>query len=140
MSLVNKVFKIAIEDEELIEQFPEMKRGTEFTVLETEARDLDYKDGITSIQIKDGPVLTIADRDDVYFWCFYCATTMHQLKEVKPKDKLVIGHHKGRLIEHSLYELAEKSDYEDYETGLMKAAADYIHWLEAQLRFADKAF
>ena len=54
--------------------------------------------------------------------------------------KIEIGRHKGRLIEHSLYELAEKSDYEDYETGLIKAAADYIHWLEAQLRFSDKAF
>ncbi|QBP35692.1 protease inhibitor [Phage NC-G] len=54
--------------------------------------------------------------------------------------KIEIGRHKGRLIEHSLYELSDSRKLPDLESDLIKAAADYIHWLEAQLRFADKAF
>lgn len=54
--------------------------------------------------------------------------------------KIEVGRYKGRLIEHSLYELSDSGSLPDLESDLIKAAADYIHWLEAQLRFADKAF
>lgn len=54
--------------------------------------------------------------------------------------KIEIGRHEGRLIEKSLYELSDSHMLTDEESDLIFAAADYIHWLEAQLRFADKAF
>lgn len=54
--------------------------------------------------------------------------------------KIEVGRHKGRLIEHSLYELSDSRKLSDEESGLIFAAADYIHWLEAQLRFSDEAF
>ena len=54
--------------------------------------------------------------------------------------KIEIGLHKGRLIEHSLYELSDSGSLPDLESDLIKASADYIHWLEAQLRFADRPF
>lgn len=52
--------------------------------------------------------------------------------------KIEVGRHKGRLIEHSLYELSDSGSLPDSESDLIKAAADYIHWLEAQLRFSDE--
>ena len=54
--------------------------------------------------------------------------------------KIEVGRHKGRLIEHSLYELSDSRKLPDEESDLIFAAADYIHWLEAQLRFSDEVF
>lgn len=58
----------------------------------------------------------------------------------KEKPEYVNGRHKGRLIENSLYELADSGSLPDLESNLITAAADYIHWLEAQLRYSDEAF
>lgn len=54
--------------------------------------------------------------------------------------KIEVGRHKGRLIEHSLYELSDSRKLPDEESALIFAAADYIHWLEAQLRYSDEVF
>lgn len=54
--------------------------------------------------------------------------------------KIEVGRHKGRLIEHSLYELSDSRKLSDEESDLIFAAADYIHWLEAQLRLSDEVF
>lgn len=82
MSLIGKVFEIISDDEELQMQFPELKKGVVFKVVNVAERDRDYEDGITLIKIKDGPYLHVNGRDS-WFWCFYCEDTMDQLKEIE---------------------------------------------------------
>lgn len=142
MSLVNKVFEIISDDEELQMQFPELKKGVVFKVVTVAERDRDYEDGITSVKIKNGPYLHVNDRDS-WFWCFYCEDTMDQLKEIEelasdffpeaPKNQF-----DGMEITVRLEEA--KSRVNGYEANLMQAAADYIQQLEKQLEFSDRAF
>lgn len=60
--------------------------------------------------------------------------------EVVIKSKNTVGRHHGRLIEHSLYELSFSGMLPLEEASLVKAAADYIHWLEVQIAMSDKPF
>lgn len=142
MNLVNKVFEIIEDDEELLMQFPELKKGVVFKVVTVAERDRDYEDGITSVKIKNGPYLHVNGRDS-WFWCFYYEDTMDQLKEIEelasdffpeaPKNQF-----DGMEITVRLEEA--KSRVNGYEANLMQAAADYIQQLEKQLAFSDRAF
>ncbi|BAQ22730.1 inhibitor of host Lon protease [Edwardsiella phage PEi20] len=139
MKLVDKVFEIVEDDEELLIQFPEMKKGVTFKVV---AVDNDHADGITAVQIRNGKYIHINSKDS-WFWCFYCGDTMHQLKEVeelasdfwpaKPMNTF-----DGMEITVRLEEA--KTRVNGYEANLMQCAADYIRQLEKRLEFSDRAF
>lgn len=138
MSLVNKVFEIIEDDEELLEQFPEMKVGTVFKVI-TVDKENGHEDGITSVKIKNGPYLHINARDS-WFWCFYCEDGMYQLKEIEEYDSdlfpaVTLGFFDdGQPITDHLE--AAKIRVNGYEANIMQAAADYIRALEKQLSFS----
>lgn len=142
MTLVDKVFEIIEEDEELLMQFPEFKKGTVFKVVTVAERDRDYEDGITSVKIKNGPYLHINGRDS-WFWCFYCEDTMNQLKEVEELasdffPEAPMNTFDGMEITVRLEEA--KNRVNGYEANLMQCAADYIRQLEKRIEFSDRTF
>lgn len=144
MSLVNKVFEIIEEDEELLMQFPEFKKGTIFKVVTVAERDRDYEDGITSVKIKNGPYLHVNGRDS-WFWCFYCEDTMGQLKEIEelssdffPEAPAPMNLFEGREISECLENIAD--ELTSYNGSLVLQAAAYIRQLEKSLEFSDRAF
>lgn len=147
MSLVNKVFEIISDDEELQMQFPELKKGVVFKVVTVAERDRDYEDGITSVKIKNGPYLHVNGRDS-WFWCFYCEDTMDQLKEIEELASDQYGSSEdvprnlfnGKDITAQLYKMAGQENCDSEEYDLMQAAADYISWLESQLEFNSRKF
>lgn len=142
MTLVDKVFEIIEEDEELLMQFPEFKKGTVFKVVTVAERDRDYEDGITSVKIKNGPYLHINGRDS-WFWCFYCEDTMNQLKEVEELasdffPEAPMNLFEGREISECLENIAD--ELTSYNGSLVLQAAAYIKQLEKQLEFSDRSF
>lgn len=142
MSLVGKVFEIIADDEELLMQFPELKKGVVFKVVTTAARDYDHEDGITSVKIKNGPYLHVNGRDS-WFWCFYCEDTMGQLKEIEELASDVFpeipsGQFDGAPIVERLDAIVDELG--GYNANLVIAAIDYIKKLEKQLAFSDRAF
>lgn len=142
MSLIGKVFEIITDDEELLMQFPELKKGVVFKVVTTAERDRDYEDGITSVKIKDGPYLHVNGRDS-WFWCFYCEDTMDQLKEIEELasdmfPEIPSGMFDGLPIVERLDNIVDELG--GYNANLVIAAIDYIKKLEKQLEFSDRAF
>lgn len=142
MSLVNKVFEIISDDEELQMQFPELKKGIVFKVVTVAERDRDYEDGITSVKIKNGPYLHVNGRDS-WFWCFYCEDTMDQLKEIEELasdmfPEVPTSMFDGLPIVERLDAIVDELD--GYNANLVIAAIDYIKKLEKQLEFSDRAF
>ncbi|UIS65598.1 inhibitor of host Lon protease [Enterobacter phage vB_EclM_Q7622] len=142
MSLIGKVFEIITDDEELLMQFPELKKGVVFKVVTTAERDRDYEDGITSVKIKDGPYLHVNGRDS-WFWCFYCEDTMDQLKEIEELasdmfPEVPTGMFDGLPIVERLDAIVDELG--GYNANLVIAAIDYIKKLEKQLEFSDRAF
>lgn len=142
MNLVNKVFEIIEDDEELLMQFPELKKGVIFKVVTTAERDRDYEDGITSVKIKNGPYLHVNGRDS-WFWCFYCEDTMHQLEEIEELasdmfPEVPSGQFDGLPIVERLDSIVDELG--GYNANLVIAAIDYIKKLEKQLEFSDRAF
>ena len=142
MNLVNKVFEIIEDDEELQMQFPELKKGVVFKVVTVAERDRDYEDGITSVKIKNGPYLHVNGRDS-WFWCFYCEDTMDQLKEIEELasdmfPEIPSGQFDGLPIVERLDAIVDELG--GYNANLVIAAIDYIKKLEKQLEFSDKAF
>ncbi|QEA10556.1 inhibitor of host Lon protease [Enterobacter phage vB_EhoM-IME523] len=142
MSLVNKVFEIISDDEELQMQFPELKKGVVFKVVTVAERDRDYEDGITSVKIKNGPYLHVNGRDS-WFWCFYCEDTMDQLKEIEELasdmfPEVPTGMFDGLPIVERLDAIVDELG--GYNANLVIAAIDYIKKLEKQLEFSDRAF
>lgn len=142
MSLVNKVFEIISDDEELQMQFPELKKGVVFKVVTVAERDRDYEDGITSVKIKNGPYLHVNGRDS-WFWCFYCEDTMDQLKEIEELasdmfPEIPTGLFDGLPIVERLDAIVDELG--GYNANLVIAAIDYIKKLEKQLEFSDRAF
>ena len=142
MNLVNKVFEIIEDDEELLMQFPELKKGVIFKVVTTAERDRDYEDGITSVKIKNGPYLHVNGRDS-WFWCFYCEDTMDQLKEIEELasdffPEVPSGQFDGLPIVERLDSIVDELG--GYNANLVIAAIDYIKKLEKQLEFSDRAF
>lgn len=142
MILVNKVFEIIEDDEELLMQFPELKKGTVFKVVTVAERDRDYEDGITSVKIKNGPYIHVNGRDS-WFWCFYCEDTMDQLKEVEELasdffPEAPMNLFEGREISECLENIADELN--NYNGSLVLHAAAYIKQLEKHLAFADKGF
>lgn len=142
MSLIGKVFEIISDDDELLMQFPELKKGVVFKVVTTAERDRDYEDGITSVKIKDGPYLHVNGRDS-WFWCFYCEDTMGQLKEIEELasdmfPEIPTGLFDGLPIVERLDAIVDELG--GYNANLVIAAIDYIKKLEKQLEFSDRAF
>lgn len=142
MSLIGKVFEIISDDDELLMQFPELKKGVVFKVVTTAERDRDYEDGITSVKIKDGPYLHVNGRDS-WFWCFYCEDTMDQLKEIEELasdmfPEVPTGMFDGLPIVERLDAIVDELG--GYNANLVIAAIDYIKKLEKQLEFSDRAF
>ena len=142
MSLIGKVFEIITDDEELLMQFPELKKGVVFKVVTTAERDRDYEDGITSVKIKNGPYLHVNGRDS-WFWCFYCEDTMDQLKEIEELasdmfPEVPTGMFDGLPIVERLDAIVDELG--GYNANLVIAAIDYIKKLEKQLEFSDRAF
>lgn len=142
MSLIGKVFEIISDDDELLMQFPELKKGVVFKVVTTAERDRDYEDGITSVKIKNGPYLHVNGRDS-WFWCFYCEDTMDQLKEIEELasdmfPEIPSGQFDGLPIVERLDAIVDELG--GYNANLVIAAIDYIKKLEKQLEFSDRAF
>lgn len=142
MSLIGKVFEIISDDDELLMQFPELKKGVVFKVVTVAERDRDYEDGITSVKIKDGPYLHVNGRDS-WFWCFYCEDTMDQLKEIEELasdmfPEIPSGTFDGLPIVERLDNIVD--ELVGYNANLVIAAIDYIKKLEKQLEFSDRAF
>ena len=137
MSLIGKCFKIVEDDEELTMQFPEMIPDVEFKVLTME------NDGITSVQIKNGPCIHIKERDS-WFWCFYCKDTMHQIEEIEElasdqyPERIMNNLYQGVEITRQLEEISGELNF--HNSDLVIHAAEYIRYLEAQLKFSDRAF
>lgn len=144
MNLVNKCFKIIEEDEELLDQFPEFKHGTEFKVISTDTAN-GKPDGIIAVQIKGGDYIHVNSRDS-WFWCFYCQDTLYQIEEIEELSsdqyKIPDTAHlfKGRDIASQLFKVAGAENCDSEEHDLMQAAGEYIRQLEAQLKFSDKEF
>ena len=138
--VVGDCFEIIEEDDELVEQFPELTVGTQFKVVHM------ICEGIVAIQIKNGPYLSIAENPNAWFWCFWMSDNYNQIKKIEelasdPIDVIKhMGIFGGRRISTCLIAQAGQENNDGYEGNLMQAAGEYIEWLERQLAFSDRGF
>lgn len=152
MSFLNKVFRVIEEDEELLSQFPEFVKGSEFKVLSISK--VGESTGMTSVQFKNGPYVHVKTAthpeiigQDSWFWCFYSDEIDH-LEELEELSSDQYGSSEdvprnlfnGKDITAQLYKMAGQENCDSEEYDLMQAAADYIRWLESQLEFNSRKF
>lgn len=50
------------------------------------------------------------------------------------KSENTTGCYRGRRLEYSLYQLSNSELLDNDTANMVQAAADYIHWLEVQLK------
>lgn len=143
---IGSQWEVIKEDEDLIRQFPQFKKGFKFQVIGTDFEN-GRPDAFTAVVgLNDEGIISIKDNPGALWYCFYNKNDIDvqieriQLSKVSVKDsiensQIVLRAFNNRPVQitSALEAFAgqENCDAEEYDT--MVKAASYIRWLEMQL-------
>lgn len=148
MDYIGKCYTVLNDDEETMNQWPEINSGFSFQVLRAENRDGCYF-GATRIRCLDTDRVfdvdfPLHDGSESWFWCVVALSDLGEvaLKPLKerplkqePLGRVHMSHFQGKEVDiaYALSALASQEGCDGEEYDLMEKASRYIRYLETQL-------
>lgn len=151
MNYIGKCYRLLEDDEETMNQWPELKTGFEFQILRVENVYENY--GVTRLMcLKTSKIFDINfklenpqyDTDESWFWCMIHMrdSAIEEIPElnmslpIEPEfqtGKIQLNHFRGNTVDiaYALSAFAAQEGCDSEEYDLMEAASKYIRYLES---------